>query len=215
MSIGVFVLGLLVVVNTSVVKNDTKNLARQTRVDGIQQASIWLGDALTNATSRRSAPGAAAIEIAEPTKIVFTSALPVEGASQTYFVSRVTLVLGEECWTGQPAEAGVLRRCVQQPIPSGPGAGVLCAKGGPNCPDTLFRESIVARGVRDDKLFGYSLQTVNGPGAPVTAVPDPVDKAQIVAVEFTVTVGGANGTNNADITATLFKRYPIKGWSKL
>ncbi|MDR1427439.1 MAG: hypothetical protein LBJ08_06750 [Bifidobacteriaceae bacterium] len=213
-AVGTAVLGLLAVVSFSLTKHDGLNLARQERVDGIQKASVWLGDALANAASNPESPNGAVFEVANHKKMTFTSALPVQGLSEPGLVVRVTIVLGEECWTGDPGEPNTLRRCVQRPEIALDGTKTFCDWAHPGCSEALFEDIVLARNVQQDALFSYALQTNAGVGSTVSSVTGDDQLMQITAVELRVAVKGTPGSQSADTATTVFRRHAIKGWSK-
>jgi hypothetical protein len=208
------VLVLVLFTTASIVKHDSKNLIRQQRVEGVRIASIWLSDALAFTaqpplamTGNVARP---AVERATVSDLQFTTALPVEGVADEFqSVSRVRVVLGEECWTGVTAgQAGVLHRCLQTPLVDG-GQPQFCDFGASDCPDELFEDLILARGVVNNELFTYFAPGAAN-GSP--SVTGDAALAAISAVEFNVTVGSPDGVDDG-LTATVFKRYSIGGWS--
>jgi hypothetical protein len=212
-AIGSIVMTLSVTVTVSLLKHHGANLVRQSRTDGVRQVSIWLGDALSYATEPEDySPGAAvtAFHKAEPKEMTFTAALPVDGNPSQGAVSQVTIVLGEVCpWaTGDP-EPGVLRRCVQSPKIVAGSKPEMCTYGDPDCPDALFDDFVVARGVDDQQLFYYYLG--GAPDAVDTVASG--DLGTITAVEMLVTVAGEDP--DSKIRASVFKRFSIGDWRRL
>ncbi|MDR1293540.1 MAG: prepilin-type N-terminal cleavage/methylation domain-containing protein [Bifidobacteriaceae bacterium] len=209
-AIGSIVLSMALVVTVSLAKHNGKNLVRQERADATRQVSIWLTDALAYSAPQPNDPaGASPFEVAEERKMVFLSALPAVSPDHGA-VSRVTLVLDEECWSGDP-DPGVLHRCLERSQKGPDGSTSFCASG---CPADLYEDFVVARNVKGGPVFSYALQTDAGT-TDVPAVPDPVQLPQIVAVEFNVTVGGEPGSGDEDVEATVVKRHSVKGWSRL
>jgi hypothetical protein len=205
---------LMVTVAVSFFKHNGVNLARQSRTEGVRQVSFWLSDALTHAAPDPTVASAAVLQVAEPQRMSFTAALK-PSASGAHMVSRVTLVLNGECWPGGEAEPGVLRRCVQDPFEAADGTFSFCDRGAADCPDELFEDFVVARDVKDEALFGYATKSSAGVADPVAEVTGEAGLAQIVAVEFRVTVGGDPDGPGGDVEATIIKRHSIKGWSRL
>jgi hypothetical protein len=210
---GAVIMSLIVSVTVSMARADGRNLIRQNRVDGLRTASLWLTEALAFATGPKTAsptdkPGPA-FEFAGPQKMVFTSALPVEDGSVSGLVSRVTVVLGATCWTNETTDQeGVLRRCVQYPKVVGTG-GVFCMKGAADCPESLFEEVVIARGVVDEPLFTYLLGT-----EAYHSLTDSAKMGEITAVELFAVVGDQPGENTG-IEATVYKHFTVSGWSDL
>jgi type II secretory pathway pseudopilin PulG len=194
-------------------KQNAINLARQSRVEGIREASLWLSDALSYASTDPTTASGVSFQEAQAQKMVFLSALPRPGSAETGHVSRVSLVLSGACWPGGDSEAGTLRRCVQYPVVAGDGTQSFCSKGSLGCDENLFEEKVLATNVKDTPIFGYSLITASDPATLTHAVTG-ANLAQIAAVELNLTVGGEPGTTE-DIEATVIKRHNIKGWSKL
>ncbi|MDR1188355.1 MAG: prepilin-type N-terminal cleavage/methylation domain-containing protein [Bifidobacteriaceae bacterium] len=222
-AIGAVIMGIVTTVTVSLARHDARNLVRQSRVDGIRQVSVWLGDALAHAAPKEAPsnpdqPLATVFETAEGQKMVFYAALPVAGSPDGGLVSRVTLVLGEGCWSGSEAAPGILHRCVQAPKVDSSGASSLCAHGAIDCPDDLFEDLIVARGVKDEALFSYFLRGNDGQIADKGE--DTVASASlgsIGAVEVLATVAGKPGDPGgaASTEATVFKRFTIREWERL
>ena len=211
-AISSIMMGLVTLTLVSLARNDGKNLIRQERTDQIRQVSFWLGDALAYATSTEGEPDGLVIHEAGPSRITFTSALPVEGVTGAGTVSAVTLALGEECWTGKTeGQAGVLRRCVQSP--SVDSAGVvqpLCDYGSSGC-ESKFDDFVVAREVRDTgALFTYYFDAASGLKPSHSAKPEHL--GSVTAVELKVTVAGVEANDRTE--ATVFKRYSINMWRR-
>ncbi|MDR1441665.1 MAG: hypothetical protein LBJ02_04645 [Bifidobacteriaceae bacterium] len=217
MAIGSILMGLLTTVTVFAVRSDARNLARQGRVDDIRQASVWLGDALSHAALDPADTGAAVFLTAGPDKMRFTSALPPgDGGEAGGVVSLVTFVVGGACWTDGPAEAGVLRRCVQAPVVDDDGAVVgFCRHGNAGCPDDLFEDLVVARNVVGDDVFSYVLVKGGGVAEAVSNVTGSNDLARVTAVELKVRVAGERGSSDGEASATLLKRYEVREWSRL
>jgi prepilin-type N-terminal cleavage/methylation domain-containing protein len=204
-AISSIVLAMAFAMVASFAKNDARNVVRQSRVDEVRKVGLWLGDALSFAAPQ-AASGGAAFEVAEPQKMVFTSALGHGTPSSPGAVSRVTVVLGQTC--AGSADAGVLRRCVLHPYDGPSGAIAYCPATG-TCPKGYREETVMASGVKNQPLFTYYLGAALAPGSGV----HDVVKAQvhnIKAVEFMVTVTGASGGKTVE--STVFKRYTINEW---
>ncbi|MDR1295746.1 MAG: prepilin-type N-terminal cleavage/methylation domain-containing protein [Bifidobacteriaceae bacterium] len=216
-AIGSIVMGLSVTVTVSLLKHHGANLVRQERTDGVRQVSIWLGDALTYATEPEDYyPGdpISAFHKAEANQMTFTSALPVAGQPSDGAVSRVTVVLGAGCpWTSGDPEPGVLRRCVQAPKIVAGAKPEMCTYGDSDCPDDLFDDFVVARGVEDGSLFSYY---VGDAPDPVDSVPA-ADLPGITAVEMFVTVADDPDKPASGLAtqATIFKRFSISEWRRM
>jgi hypothetical protein len=206
------ILTMLLTVTISVAKHNAYNLARQERVDGTRQVSVWLTDALAHAAPLPGSDTGTVFEVAEPRKMVFTAALPKD-AALSGFVSRVTLVVDQACWPGGDEEPGVLRRCVQDPVIGADGTQSFCAYGASGCDEGLFDEFVVARNVADGAVFGYALE--GSAGVLTQSVADASSLGQLAAVELRVTVAGEPGSTGENIQATVVKRHNVKGWSKL
>ncbi|MDR2379808.1 MAG: hypothetical protein LBE08_01295 [Bifidobacteriaceae bacterium] len=221
-AVGGMVMGMVTMVTVSMLKHDAKNLIRQNRSDGIRQVSVWLGDALSHASSEKPASatgGKSAAQIftvAAADHMEFTSALPVAGDSGGGHISRVEILLGDKCWGGGP-DPGVLHRCLQSPKIVADVAS-FCAKGTADCPDDLFEDLVVARDVEEGELFTYYVRDPStGDFEPAThSVPD-TSLARIGAVEMRVTVAGptAGPNSDEDLQATVFKRFTIREWENL
>ncbi|MDR0626333.1 MAG: hypothetical protein LBG11_03590 [Bifidobacteriaceae bacterium] len=192
-------------------KQNANNLARQDRVDNVRQVSVWLTDALTYSAPVPSSSDVPIVEVAQKDRLVFTSALPVAGAT-AHNVSRVSLVVSQACWPGGPAEAGVLRRCVQSPVVAADGTQSFCDHGTTGCSDDLFDDFVVVRNVNDNDLFTYSL---TGESAVYSDVTTLELRGRIKAVELSITVSGASGSADEDIQATVVRRHTLKGWREL
>ncbi|MDR0627494.1 MAG: hypothetical protein LBG11_09625, partial [Bifidobacteriaceae bacterium] len=196
----------------SLARNDGKNLIRQERTDQIRQISFWLGDALAYASATEAEPDGLVIHEAGPSRITFTSALPVEGVTGAGTVSAVTLVLGEECWTGKnEGQEGVLRRCVQSPSVDSTGAAQpLCDYGSSGC-ESKFDDFIVAREVNDTRaLFTYYFDDTSGLDPSHSVATEHL--GNVIAVELKVTVAGVEADDRTE--ATVFKRYSINKWRR-
>jgi hypothetical protein len=214
MAIGSIILGMLLTVTFSVAKHNAKSLARQERADGTRQVSLWLTDALANAAPNPAEKNGSVFELARDRKMVFLSALPTTDPNHGP-VSRVTVVIGQQCWSGDE-DPGVLRRCVQRSQKGNDGSAAFCAKDASGCPDDLFEDFVVARNIKGGPAFSYSLETDAGTAsADVAEVTNAAQLTRIVAVEFNVTVGGEPGSANEDVQATVIKRHAVKGWSRL
>ncbi|MDR1633489.1 MAG: hypothetical protein LBS27_00885 [Bifidobacteriaceae bacterium] len=212
--IGSIVLGLIGTAMVSMMKHDSKNMIRQSRVDGIREISVWLGDALTYAAVPigSASSGATVFSQAEPQKMEFTAALPVVGDSQGQRISRVTVKLGETCWGSPGDDPGVLHRCVQYPKILSDNSEDLCTKGSAGCPDDLFEDLVVARDVDDsDPIFTYFVGS-SGVSSSVSAGA----LGSIGAVELLVTVVGpeTGRGSDPDLQATVFKRFTVQEWRK-
>jgi hypothetical protein len=207
------ILGMVMSVTISFAKHDSRNHARQVRTEEIRQVSLWLSDALAHAAPANGTVDGQVFAVAMPQKAVFTSALgAVSGGMK--LVSRVAIVMGETCWSGV-ADAGTLRLCVQHPVLDGAGNQSYCAHGSAGCSDDLFEESVVARHVKDQPLFYYSLAQDIDQTAPTTSVDDPARLGSIAAVELRITVKGEPGSAHEDVEATVVKRHAVRGWSRL
>jgi hypothetical protein len=217
-AIGAIVMSLSVTVTVSLLRHHGANLVRQERTDEVRQVSIWLGDALTYATApEESSVGggsSAAFDSANGTSMTFTSALTVAGNPGGGAVSRVTIVLDDGCpWGSSGTEPGVLRRCVQSPKVVAGSPPELCNYGASGCPDDLFDDFVVARGVKNEQLFFYY---VAGATDPVDTVPS-ANLGAITALEMLVTVAGADGGSSTGLNpqATIFKRFSVGEWRRL
>jgi prepilin-type N-terminal cleavage/methylation domain-containing protein len=208
------IMGLVITLTTSLAKHDALNLARQSRTDGIRQASIWLGDALAHAASDPFDTSSSVFITATDRQMTFHSALPVEGhtGDDADYVSRVTVLLGETCWDADP-DPGVLHRCVQTPLIVNDVAS-FCTKGGPGCSDALFEDLVVARNVKDAPMFSYALGTDGGWTDPQSEVTGDENLDRIIGVELKVTATGEPGSAYQDLESTVFKRHTIKAWSR-
>jgi hypothetical protein len=220
MAITTIVLTLILVVTNSIAKHDARNLARQARAEDIRSVSLWLSEALAYAAPPPGTSSSQVFTTAESHKVVFTSALGAGtsvGGGTTKQVSQVTLVVGELCWgAGAPlSEAGVLRRCVQEPIVGASGGLAFCTKGDSGCPDSLFDEFIVARNVKDQPIFSYSVGSGVDPTVPRPTSVSSADLERISAIEMTVTVAGEPGSGNEDVEATVVERHRVQGWEQL
>jgi hypothetical protein len=204
---------LLATVTTSLVKHNAINLVRQQTVDSLRETSVWLSDALAHAASDPADAAGRVFTVAQPKKMVFTSALE-DSDRDRRVVSRVTVVVGETCWTGQPAEADVLRRCVERPLIRDDGTAIWCDRTVRICADELFDEHILARGVKGETVFFYALEMSPGAESMLPSVPASF-LAQIAAVEVNMTVTGKAGSAGEGVRSTLIKRHNVKGWSKL
>ena len=91
----------------------------------------------------------------------------------------------------------------------------FCTKGDSGCPDSLFDEFIVARNVKDQPIFSYSVGSGADPSVPMPTSVSPTDLEFISAVEMTVTVAGEPGSGNEDVEATVVERHSVQGWEKL
>ncbi|MDR0594561.1 MAG: hypothetical protein LBG60_15200 [Bifidobacteriaceae bacterium] len=220
-AIGSIVLGLIGTLTVSMMKHDGINLVRQSRVDGVRQISIWLGDALTYASpDAPENPGDTLGNVfaqADADKMVFTAALPIEGHADDRAVSRVTITLGEDCRGVSIDQEGLLYRCVQTPLFQTGQPPTLCVRDAPGCPEALFEDLLVARGVKDGPLFSYFLTDSNGVLQPTPhAMVSGAGLGLIGAVEMLVTVAGETDDDyGQDIEATVFKRFTINQWRKL
>ncbi|MDR2453178.1 MAG: hypothetical protein LBD51_01200, partial [Bifidobacteriaceae bacterium] len=174
-------------VTVSVVRADGKNLVREANTAATREISLWLGEALTYASSPLPDSSGAlepAISKAAPDELAFTSALPFDGVSGPGALSRVTVKLGSTCWTNQ-ASPGVLYRCVQGPDSvSSNGVPHWCDWGEATCDEKWFREQVVARNVKGEAIFAYYLDTA-GVGAPASGASSVAvaDVGRIAAVE--------------------------------
>ncbi|MDR3359986.1 MAG: hypothetical protein LBO20_04945 [Bifidobacteriaceae bacterium] len=221
-AIGAVVLSMAAMTTVSLTRSDAKNLLRETHSSGARQASLWLGEALTYAASPLaddSGERQAAVQVARPDEIAFTSAMRMDQVSGKGAVSRVSVVLGSKCWTGE-ADPGVLHRCVQGAQALVAGTSMFCNYGASGCPAELFEDLAVARGVSaSEPLFTYYLRADGGQGAGAGAAP-PVTKNEvpggfgdIIGVELKVTV---NGQDESEPTkATVLKYFSINGWDRV
>ncbi|MDR2253663.1 MAG: prepilin-type N-terminal cleavage/methylation domain-containing protein [Bifidobacteriaceae bacterium] len=211
-AVSTLVLGMVFTVVAAFARNDARNLVRQSRVDEVRRVGLWLGDALTYAESPVPAEGAAApvavFDVAEAQKMVFTSALNAGLTAEKDALSRVTIILGEDCEGA--ADPGVLRRCVSHPYDDAEGAQQYCAADSGTCPDGAFENTVMARGVKDQALFAYFLEADTSPAGALQEVADPALRATIAAVEFKVTVTGPEGGDTTE--STVYKRYTISEW---
>jgi hypothetical protein len=219
-AIGSIVLGMIGTLTMSVMKHDSKNLIRQSRTDGIRQVSVWLGDALAYAAPEPPAQdghaaAGAVFQIAGPYEMKFSSALPVAAAPEGGKISEVRLVLGEACWDASaPKQDGVLHRCVQSPKEGPDGAWSFCAKGTTGCPDDLFEDLVVARGVdKSEDLFTYFVRDAADKILPGQGEVTGTPLSSIAAVEMKVTVAGDD--DETGIQATVFKRFTIREWERM
>ncbi|MDR0431822.1 MAG: hypothetical protein LBH48_00670 [Bifidobacteriaceae bacterium] len=213
MAITSVVLTMLGTVMVSLAKQNGINLARQQTVDSMRVASDWLSEALDHAASDPDDIEGSVFTLAQAKKMVFTSAL--EDSDQTRrLVSRVMLVLGEECWSGKKAEPDVLRRCIQRPFIKPDGAASWCTPGAKDCPAQLFDETVLARSVKNQGVFSYALEV--SPGAEGMMAPIPASfLSQIAAVEVNITMKGDPASSGDKVESTLIKRHNVKGWRKL
>jgi type II secretory pathway component PulJ len=211
-AISSLVLGMVFSVVASFAKNDARNLTRQNRVDEVRQVGLWLGDALSYAAAPAVDPGLTpgpVFEVAAAQKMVFTSALGAKVPGHEDVLSKVTVVLGEDCH-GQPADR-VLYRCVQHPYEQPDGSLAYCQPGAAGCSDDLTETTLMARDVKDVPVFTY-FGSNGGPGTGLHDVPDPDVLKAIEAVEFKVTATVPEGS---DITeSTVLKRYSIGEWRR-
>jgi hypothetical protein len=208
------VLSMVIVVTVSLAKHDQNNLARQGRVDQLRVATVWLTDALayasgesTNMTNNPVANNG--FTKAAPTEMVFMSALGTPEDANNHALSEVRVVLGEECWGSSGGDqTGVLHRCVSSPRVTG-GTAAVCVKGSSDCPDSLFEDLVLARGVVDGPIFTYYYlsgdTTISANNVLEANVPN------IRSVEMVVTVGDPEDDST---TATVFKRFTINEWSR-
>ncbi|MDR1188833.1 MAG: hypothetical protein LBK95_15540 [Bifidobacteriaceae bacterium] len=211
-AISSIVLCMALVVTFSMAKHNGKNLARQERTDGTRQVSLWLSDALAHTVPDPSGSNGSVFQTATERKMAFTSALPAVGTDQGT-VARVTLVVDEECWSGD-ADPGVLHRCVQRSSTAAGGPAGFCLKGSSGCSDDLFEDFMVAKNVKAGAVFRYSVQSASGVSI-TSEVTNAVQLTQIVAVELNVTVGGVPGSGEEDVEATVVKHHIVNGWSRL
>ncbi|MDR1393133.1 MAG: hypothetical protein LBJ62_04090 [Bifidobacteriaceae bacterium] len=196
-------------------RNDAKNLVRQERVDDVRQVSLWLSEALAFADADLPAsptdPPQPVFAEAMAQKMVFTSALVENQGAGDLPLSRVTVILGQDC-VGNVDE-GVLHRCIQHPFEDDNGNPKFCTPTDATCPDGKREDFIMARNVNDEPLFTYYLQSNLEVGGGMHAVTDPVQRGQIRAVEFKVTVSGPEDGRTTE--STVFKRYAINRWEDL
>ncbi|MDR0365947.1 MAG: prepilin-type N-terminal cleavage/methylation domain-containing protein [Bifidobacteriaceae bacterium] len=204
---------LLATVTTSLVKHNAVNLIRQQTVDSMRETSVWLSEALSHAASDPEDATGRVFSVAQPEKVVFTAALE-DTSPDRRVVSKVTLVVGEACWTGQEAEADILRRCVQRPLVDVDGTAVWCDKGTASCPEELFDEKILARGVKNKAIFAYALELNPGADGMLESIPATY-LTQIAAVEVNMTLTGKKGSPGEKVESNLIKRHNVKGWRKL
>jgi prepilin-type N-terminal cleavage/methylation domain-containing protein len=203
------VLAMAFTVVASFAKTDARNLARQSRVDEVRQVALWLGDALAYAHAPETTASGAVVpefEEARSQSMVFTSALGGGPGSPDGSLSRVSVVLNKNC-LGH-SDPGVLHRCVEHTYTTSGGSEEYCSAGA-SCPDPgLFKDTVMARGVKDQGLFQYS---VTGQGT-MNQVIDPALRAKISAVEFKVTVAAPAGSADSAAESTVVKRYSINEW---
>ena len=226
-AIGAIVLSMLGTVTVTLLKTDRRNLVREVGTAEARQVSIWVGEALTYASSELSAEGSLsakpAISAANPDSITFTSAMPVEGMKgEKGALSEITLQLGQKCWTtdASGADPGVLYRCVKAPKALLNGTPVWCEKDKPDCPENLFESMVVARGVKDtEPIFKYYLRIDDSganSGKPLeldagqTSVV-PAKLGSIAGVEFRVTV--ADEIDGKEVDSTVYKYFSINEWN--
>ncbi|MDR1441781.1 MAG: hypothetical protein LBJ02_05240 [Bifidobacteriaceae bacterium] len=221
MAIGSVVLAMVTMVTVSMVRHDRANIVRQSRVDGVRQVSVWLGDALTYAApppaARPEDPLEPAFEAAGADRMVFTSALPIPGHTEGRIVSRLTVVLGKSCWDLTEDTPGVLHRCRQTPQVDPAGKPTFCARGAPGCSDDLFEDLVVARGVKDGPLFSYFVRDGENAVQPAGHSVAAADLGRLAAVEILITVGAEPDKPGSDVSAeaTVFKRFTVADWRLL
>ncbi|MDR2253185.1 MAG: hypothetical protein LBD97_04875 [Bifidobacteriaceae bacterium] len=221
-AIGATVFALLAAVTVNVLRNDAVNLVRENQTAEIRKASVWLSEALTYATApladelKLSDKGA--VQVAEPNKVSFTSALPLDSAGGKGALSLITIQLGEKCWSGE-ADPGTLHRCVQSPKELVAGTSTFCDYGALNCPAALFEDMPVARGVRQDEpIFTYHVQQGGAPNAQTGVITKPehqvsADFGRILALELRVTVGST--VAGREVESTIYRYYHINEWSRI
>jgi hypothetical protein len=211
MAISSIVMALVFSVTATFAKTDSRNMIRQNRVDAVRQVSLWLGEALTYAQSPYAESGAdtgvAIFQTAQPQEMKFTSALAVSNAVEKGALSQVRVVLGQDCAGG--AAPGVLYRCVTHARLDSGGAQYFCAWKHSSCDANLFKETVMARGVKNQQLFTYFLEGAATGAESVGAT----SLGDIRAVEMRVTV---KGNEKGQVTeSTVFKRYAVNEWRRL
>ncbi|MDR2382032.1 MAG: hypothetical protein LBE08_12865 [Bifidobacteriaceae bacterium] len=218
-AISSIILSMIGTVTVSLLRNDGKNLIRESRTAELRQVSAYLTEALTFASSPQSGDPDnptqyAAITTAKPSELTFYSALPTDTAKGKGALTEITIKLGSDCWTGA-ADPGVLHQCVREPYKFAGGKSDFCAYAaiGPSCPASLFTDSVVARGVKDsmaDPIFAYYFKADS---SEVRYEVTGDDLGKIEAIEFRVTVVGEN--DDQPIEATIYKYFSINEWSRV
>jgi prepilin-type N-terminal cleavage/methylation domain-containing protein len=220
------VLVMVASVSASMLRSNAKNLAREVATGGVRDASAWLGEALSFASSEMSDGSQStslkpAILTAQPNELRFTSAMPADGDSAQGALTEVTLKLGKACWTGKD-DPGALHRCLRYPqsFDKTTKKAVFCEYGVAGCASDLFKDKVVARDVKTDPkapIFAYYV--LNGAAAdPATAPLKQVSSlsagfADVRAVEFRVTVVGRS--DGGPVEATVYKYFAIDEWSRI
>jgi type II secretory pathway pseudopilin PulG len=209
------VMSMAATVTVSVLRADSRNLVREQSTAGIREVSTWLGEALTYASSPPPDAGGAAIPAvfkAGPKELGFTSALPSSGGETGWgALAKVTMKLGETCWTKQP-DPGVLYRCVQGSDSVNAGLAHWCDYGAAGCDDGFFHEKVVARDVKDTAdgaIFSYYLSNSPSSG---TGVED-ARLIEITGIEIRVTV--ACRSQGEAVDATVYKYFAINEWRRI